>query len=259
MEKGTNYSVECALNYIKATKRQEIEQYIADCLNRDFVVSSSNELLEEKAAEFIDKLNPSEQSTIRSYTGFQFRNINAILRDNWSYEVNGQLTPKLREEYYNLAEEIRQILYKAVPISQNIKCYRGVSLSAFSSYNIFTMKDLYFLQGKYLYEPGFTSTSIDKEKSFFYTNPYTLTGKPNILIEYLIPEESDDGVLLSTSNISFSPNQSEFIINSSSLFKVLDVQIDETKVVAYLKAILVPEKIWNYQDYLQERTTIIRH
>ena len=54
-------------------------------------------------------------------------------------------------------------------------------------------------------------------------------------------------------SISYSANQAEFLIRDSSLFKVIDVKVDETKNVAFLKMLLVPERIWNLQDYENER------
>lgn len=260
MEKGTNYNVDYVLRYI-GNKKDEVESYIAECLTQEFTDDSNPELIADlklAALEFIDNLTSEEQKSLRSYTGYQFRNINAVLRGKWNYEVNGLLTPELKKEYYELADQIRLVLNKAVPIPKNFKTYRGVSLLAFNSYSIFDLEDLPYLKGKYLYEEGFTSTSIEREKSFFYTNPYTLTGKPNILIEYLIPEGSDDGILLIDDTISYSPSQKEFIINSSSLFKVLDVKVDKQNNVAYLQVILIPEKVWNLVDYTKEKVGISR-
>ena len=110
--------------------------------------------------------------------------------------------------------------------------------------------------GKYLYEEGFTSTSLIAEKSFCYTEVYTLTGKPNIQIEYLIPAGSDDGVALLDEALSYSPNQEEFLIKNSSLFKVLDVKVDSTNNVAFLQVMLIPERIWDYPDYEKEKQDI---
>lgn len=205
---------------------------------------------------YIKNLSLEEQKTIRSYTGYHFREINAVLRNTWNYDVNGKLTPELQDEYRKLSDNIRNILNKAPEISTGIKTYRGVSILAFQSYDIFSLNDLVYLQGKYLYEEGFTSTSLIAEKSFYYANPYTLTGKPNIQIEYLIPAGSDDGIALLDESISYSPNQEEFLIKSSSLFKVLEVKVDSTNNVAFLQVMLIPERVWNYPDYEKEKQDI---
>lgn len=109
-----------------------------------------------------------------------------------------------------------------------------------------------------MYEEGFTSTSLIKEKSFYQRDVYTLTGKPNILIECFIPASSDDGIPLVMDDVSYSKGKCEFVINSSSLFKVIDVSVDELHQTASMKVLLIPEKVWNYQDYIREREGLTR-
>lgn len=259
MEKGTNYNVSYLLRYIGEEKRKELDCYIKEMLLKSYQQFDSeikiSEFFNNFLNEYLSKLSYDELENLRSYTGLQFRNINAVLRNNWNYEVNGKLTPELKERSIELAKKIRYAINKAPQLNIGIKTYRGVSIASFQSYNIFTLNDLLLLEGKYLYEEGFTSTSLIKEKSFFYTDPFTLTGKPNILIEYLIPENSDDGIALLNESLSYSTNQQEFLINSSSLFKVISVRIDEKNNVAYMQVMLVPEKIWNLQDYEMERSS----
>ena len=260
MEKGTNFNVAYLLRYIGPEKVQELEIYTADMLTKNYISFASSKHVEsffnDNLENFIKKLSLEEQKTIRSYTGYHFREINAILRNNWNYDVNGKLTPEIQNEYRELSDNIRGILNKAPQISNGIKVYRGVSILAFQSYGIFSLDDLVYLQDKYLYEEGFTSTSLIAEKSFCYTEVYTLTGKPNIQIEYLIPAGSDDGVALLDEALSYSPNQEEFLIKNSSLFKVLDVKVDSTNNVAFLQVMLIPERIWNYPDYEKEKQDI---
>ena len=261
MEKGTNYNIKYLLDYIGLSKKQEIETFIKESqLNSYMKFSNEKEIddtLGSVVLEYLNKLTLEEANDLRSYTGFQFRNINAILRNNWNYEVNGRLTDELKKEYNALAENIHQVLNKTPAIPTGIKTYRGVSIQAFQSYGIFSLNDLAYLEGKYLYEEGFTSTSLIKEKCFYYTDPFTLTGKPNILIEYLIPENSDDGIALLSDNLSYSTNQTEFLLRDSSLFKVISVSIDTTNNVAFMKLMLIPERIWNYPDYEFERNEML--
>ena len=259
MEKGTNYNVTYLLRYIGIQKQEELKMYIKEMLSQNYQQFTSISQIDKTFNDFIrvylNKLSLSDIAALRGYTGLQFRNVNAVLRNNWNYEVNGRLTSKLKEESLNIAKNIRQALNKAPEISDGIKTYRGVSIASFRSYNIFSLNDLKTLEGNYLYEEGFTSTSLIKEKSFFYTDPFTLTGKPNILIEYLIPSGSDDGVIL-CGETSYSPSQSEFLINNSSLFHVTKVSVDEKNNLAYMQVLLIPEKIWNFHDYEMERTSL---
>ena len=100
------------------------------------------------------------------------------------------------------------------------------------------------MKGKYMSEEGFTSTSIVSENSYFRK---TLENRKtyNVGIKYLIPKESSDGALLVTDELSFSPNQNEYLINKGSLTKIIDVKIDTVMNQAQLIAVLLPKKIWD--------------
>ena len=64
-------------------------------------------------------------------------------------------------------------------------------------------------------------------------------------IEYLIPEEANDGIPLIDDNLSYSKVQNEYLINKSSLSKIIDVKISSDGNLAYIKAVLIPQKMWN--------------
>lgn len=258
MEKGRNYNTDYVIRYIGKSKLTEIEEYIAKMQATEFLDYNNTEFQEvifDVYTKTLSKLSPQDETNLRLYTGYNFRNINSILRGSWNYETNGALTPEIKKDSYNQAEQIRNAINKSSPLSKGIKTYRGVSIEAFYSYNIFSIKDLSYLKGNYIYEDAFTSTSVDKSCCFFYKKPFTLNHSPNILVEYLIPEDSDDGLPLLDDSLSLSKEQQEFIINSSSLFKVLDVEISKDATEAYMKVMLIPEKIWNYADYARQRVS----
>lgn len=242
---GSNYETQAVLRYIGEYKQQEIENYIVSVLNQGFISDYDIKAMLEGC---LPQLTLTETEYLRTYTGISFRAINSLLRGYWSYDLSGKLTEEKKSESYALAEEIRKIIYKTTPISQNMKVYRGVSIASFYSYNISELKDLECLKGKYLVEKGFTSTSIVKENSFFY-EPTKWGAKQNIEMECIIPQGSDDGIFLSSDFMSFSPNQTEYLIKSYSLFKVLDIKINKEENKATMKVILIPEKIWNPLDY----------
>ena len=261
VEKGSNYNVLYALSYI-GDKKMEVENYIKECLNDKFVSFQNEEEIRKVFSlgtkEFLEKLSLEERNCLLNYTGLGFRNINAVLRNTWNYQVNGALSPELKKEYTLLGDQIRKVLNKALELPMGIKTYRGVSINAFYAYNISTIQDLKYLENGYLFEDGFTSTSLIKEKCFYYKNPYTLTGKPNILIEYLIPQNSCDGIPLISEESSLAVSQDEFLINRSSLFKVTKVSVDYSNNTAFLQVLLIPEKVWNYSDYIREREAAIK-
>lgn len=260
MEKGFSSTTKYLLKYLEDEKK-DVDLYVKRNLQHSYYEFKTKEEIDEIFAytvhEFLKSISFEEEQDLKAYTGYQFRNINAILRNKWNYEANGILTEDKKEEYLLLAERIRKALMHAKTLSVSIKAYRGVSIEAFYDYQIYTLQDLTYLKDKYLFEDVFTSTSLLKEKCFYEKDVYTLNRKPNILIEYFIPSDSCDGILL-TSELSYSESQQEFLIQSSSLFQVIDVRIDEEKNTALLKVILIPEKVWNYQDYIREREDLTR-
>ena len=46
-------------------------------------------------------------------------------------------------------------------------------------------------------------------------------------------------------DLSYSKIQSEYLINKSSLSKIIDVKISTDGKLAYMKVVLIPQKMWN--------------
>ena len=67
----------------------------------------------------------------------------------------------------------------------------------------------------------------------------------NIEIEYLIPEESNDGITLINDDLSYPKVQSEYLINKSSLSQIIDVKVSPDGKLAHMKSVLIPKKMWN--------------
>ena len=70
----------------------------------------------------------------------------------------------------------------------------------------------------------------------------------------MIPCESNDGMPLIDDNLSYSKKQNEFLINKGSVSKIVDVRINSEKTKAYVKAILVPQKILD--QYMQNNINV---
>lgn len=256
MEKGTNSNTQYVLNYIGIEKIEEINAYIARLLNEDIKTFASSNEIEESFNEFLntfyERTNDEERQNIQSYTGLNFRKVNSYLRGVWDYEKNGRLTEEIKNEASELASNLRKVLLKAPVLPFNIVVYRGVGIETFYSYGITKIEDLIYLKDKFMYEDGFTSTSLLRSNSFYENKP-EWGSICNIEIECLVPSESEDGLPLIDSDMSYSENQLEFLINSSSLFKVIDVEINKEQNTARIKTILIPQKLWNPLDYEMER------
>ena len=74
----------------------------------------------------------------------------------------------------------------------------------------------------------------------------------NVKMEYMIPCEFRDGIFLDT-NMSYSPNQQEFVINSGNISKVCGVLIDKENNTATIRTALIPKEI--YDDYYRNRVS----
>lgn len=215
-----NKTVNLILKYIGIDKQTELDTFVNDVSKRNFVEFSS---LEEVSAFFIDYLagfynnnSRSDIDNIRAYTGIAFRRFNSVLRGFWNYDTNGLLTDEMKNKYLDYADNLSECIERAPTLSSNIKTYRGVSLDSFKDYGISSLEDLKNLENKYYYESGFTSTSLERDKSFF-NRELEYHDFCNIEIEYLIPEESNDGIPLINDDLSYSKVQSEYLINKGSL------------------------------------------
>ena len=228
----------------------EVENYIKEiCSQKSIEVKNQQELLnlfKISISSFLENVSQEELLELRTYTGYNFKNINAILRNNWTYEENGILNDEKRREYSILAQNISNILHKFPNVSDNFKTYRGTTIDSFSKYGITCVKDLECLKGNFLYEQGFTSTSILEDSCYF--NKVLDTGKNyNVKIEYIVPNEYDEGALLINNDMSYSINQNEYLINKGSLSKVIDVKVNEELDQAILMVVLVPRKKWDLE------------
>lgn len=142
------------------------------------------------------------------------------------------------------AENLSKITATAPELPENMTAYRGANLEAFRDYGVTDLADLQGLTGQLYYETGFTSTSLVREQSFYereFEDKYRRDC--NIEIEYLLPQGSRDGILAATEDLSYSPEQSEYIIDKSSLFKVMGVAVDGDQ--ARVQMALIPKIAWN--------------
>lgn len=246
------------LRLIGSNAINSIEEFIQKINSREFLAFVSENQLEDNFKEYMRTFNSSHSlqaiESIRYYTGYAFNDINSILRNTWSYEKNGLLTDQKRKEIMEIISAVEQVMSTLPVLEKDIKVYRGVSLNCFKDYGINSIQDLINLKGEFYFESGFTSTSLLRDKSFF-DRELDWHEKCNIEIEYLVSKECNDGLPLLSDELSYSKIQSEYLINKGSLFKIIDVSISEDQTKAYLKMILLPQKIWNL-SYNQEVSPI---
>lgn len=256
MEIGHSKMTDTVLKFIGTDTKYEMEQFINEVKNQKFMEIDSQESLQtifkDSIDEFLNSVTQDELLDLRSYTGYNFKNINAILRNNWTYEENGFLDFETKKRFFDLSNKISVILNKFPALTYNFITYRGTTLDSFSKYGITSISDLKSLEGNYMFEEGFTSTSVLEDTCYF--NKTLDTGKNyNVKIKYLITPEYDEGALLLNNDMSYSINQNEYLINKGSLSKVVDVEINEQLNQAILTVVLVPRTKWDLAKYNENK------
>ena len=246
------------LRMIGEETMDNVEKYTDTVIDRSYKTFNSIEDVKSFFDGYLDNVysnsNLDDIENIRYYTGTSFKDINAVLRDNWNYEVNGLLTDDKKNEFLNISRNLSNSMNKVSnELPSDIKVYRGVTLASFKDYGINSISDLKSMVGQYFYERGFTSTSLLRESSAFNSNSNYWKDR-NIEIEYLIPSEFSDGLPLITKDLCYTGVEHEFLINTGSLCKIVDVMVDEDK--AYLTAVFIPKKVYD-KTYSDQQSNVL--
>ena len=240
MNKGTYL----ATRIIEKSLDESIKLEIAELLKEATTYTYEKPDFSSDIMLFLPRISEEQLLTLKGYSGLNSKKINALLRDNWNYEEHGR---KREEDEQRINEDI-SIIDELIDLYPSTKkafiSYRGTTLDSFKKYGIEDIDSLIYLKGKYLYEEGYTSTSIDEKESYF--NKEILGKINNIEIKYIIPPNSKDGIPLTSDNLSYSPNQQEYLIERNSLSKVIDIKINGTTAV--ITALLIPKSIWNKNE-----------
>lgn len=241
-----NNMIKFVLRNINQDDMYEMEKLATEC-NKDSFYEFNNR--DEIISSLGVSLNEDDLLDVRLYTGTIFKDINNALRGTWNYEENGHIDRM--NEAINKGRNASKIIHNNPHLPINFKTYRGVTIDAFKQYGILKLEDLPSLVGKYIYELGFTSTSLLRDKSFFKRKNYR-GDECNIEIEYLVPDTFQDGILL-MQNGTYSEDEYEYLIDASSLSRVLDVHIDNN--YAKVTIIVFPKKMYDeyYKNYHQNK------
>ena len=240
MKKGQSIMTESILKVIKE-KQEEIDDLVSENINEEVKTIPKNKINNYFQKGFNKvKLSKTEYLILRNYTGFNFKGINSILRNKWNRKYNGLLDEEKEYRFRSNAENISDLIKKFPKNSKAFKVYRGVTIDAFKDYGIENISELVFMKDNYIFEKGFTSTSLIRESSYF---KHEIEGKLyNIELEIIVPKDSQDGMPLTGYELSFSPCQNEYVFDRESLTKIIDVKTENN--YAYLKGILIPKKIY---------------
>lgn len=235
---GVSREVKSVIRLIGEEGRNNISSFYSGCLDRKFEEYSNLDM----ALMSIDNgyvYSETAKDVFTNYSGFNYRRINAAARNTWNYDEHGHINEKPR--FDRIAYELKNAIDENQNSVGDIKVFRGVPLNYFSDYGISTLSDLDSLKGGFLLDKGFVSTSLTDD-TCYYKKENELGLNYNVKIEYLVPKEFEDGV--SISNVSYSPNQGEYLINSWNLAQVVEVSMDGNDG-AIIQAMLIPKKVYD--------------
>lgn len=243
MEKGKSRDTCLISKYLDKDTKDEIDLLVMEASLKD----NQTPDFEEDIIDFFKETTHIDIEDIRRYTGYDYKSINAVLRDNWTYEENGIKTEKKTTELRKLSERISSLIEKFSSTKSQFKTYRGTTIREFKKYGINTLEDLLSLTNQYLYDTGFTSTSLQEDTSYFKKTVHE--EYCNIEIIYIIPENSNDGIPLLNDQLSYSKNLNEYLLNRCTLSKVLGVKIEGNTAV--ITTVLIPKHIWDKKQHIE--------
>lgn len=243
MTKGESRNVNRFLRFISDEDKVNVDEFVLNGLIREYTRCSSIHEVRENFS--IPGYITYDQATdIRSFTGTNYFDINSALRGRWTYHENGNFDRK--DEFLLRATKIKSIISSNSTSYGDFISYRGVSLSYFSEYGIESLDDLTSLEGKFMFDAGFVSTTLLPEQSFFGKD-FEKGKQYNVMIEYMVPSEFTDGIYIGDNpNFSYHPHEQEYLINAGNMSKVTGVKINDDGT-ARIQAVMVPKSL--YDDY----------
>ncbi|MBQ7105305.1 MAG: hypothetical protein IJN90_05565 [Bacilli bacterium] len=240
---GESDTVRSLFRFVDAERKKDIDEYVLNGLSHNYqkFLSPEEILMTLKAPGY---LTYDEASYIREYSGYNFKHLNQALRGKWNYEDNGDISRM--DSFLNTATRIKKIIEKHATTGEDFIAYRGVNLHYFKDYGIKSIDELSQMEGKFLLDRGFVSTSL-LESNCFFKKENDLGYDFNIKIEYLISKDFKDGIYIGDNPIlTYSPKQYEYLINAHNIAKVARVKIGDDNT-AVLTAVVVPKHI--YDEY----------
>jgi len=231
---------------------EDIKAFLCTAAEGDYYQFNSADEFQNFQAEYTTELNnqldSAAQSTLKQYSGFNYKIINQVSRGYWDYETLGIKTPEKVAQTKQTIAQLSQAIQSAPAINFNFVTYRGTSLSNFRDYNVNSIADLQNLQGQFFLDEGFCSTSFMPETSFAHRDQFDDPQREtcNVAIEYLIPQNCHEGVGLLSERVSYNPEQHEYLINRDNLSYVSQVNISDDGKSAQLQMMLIPREIYDH-------------
>ena len=101
------------------------------------------------------------------------------------------------------------------------------------------------MQGQMMVERGFTSTALKKEKSFVGHEGTLWIGSNNVEMHYHLPAGYKTSIAMLNGELSYSPGQTEVLINRGMMSYVKNVEISEDGKNATMDVIVIPFELYD--------------
>ena len=227
----------------------DVKKHIDEALSSESEVYGSTEEFLAANPGYEEKIDAmlsyTEKAALRSYSGYRFAWINSVARGFWDYDKMGRKTPELEEEIKETTRDIITAIEKAPAPEKGFMTFRGTNLDGFQDYGVRDINDLAKMKGQFMLEQGFTSTALARERSFAEREVGDFwIGRSNVEMHYHIPAGASEVIALTSSDLSYSPQQTEVLIDHDTLSYISNVVFDKYGH-AVVDAILIPRSIYD--------------
>ena len=190
-------------------------------------------------------VSPEQKAALRDYSSYTFAWINTVERGFWDYEKLGKRTPERMAEIRTTASNIDQAIIMAPAPKADFETIRGTDLSGFARFGVHSIAELVQMQGQMIVEQGFTSTTLKKENSFVGHEGTLWIGANNVEIHYHLPAGYKTSIAMLNHELSYSPGQTEVLINRATMMYVSKVEIAEDGQRATMDMIVIPAELYD--------------
>lgn len=190
-------------------------------------------------------ISSKQKEALRDYSSYNFAWINTVERGFWDYEKLGKQTPEKMAEIEMTSRNIDQAISAAPAPREDIETIRGTDLSGFAQFGVHSIAELQKMQGQMMVERGFTSTALKKDNSFVGHDGTLWIGSNNVEIHYRLPAGYKTSIAMLNNELSYSPGQTEVLINRGMLSYISNVEIDESGEHAKMDVIVVPFELYD--------------
>lgn len=234
---GTSRYTRMLFRMLSPERELALDSFCSDCAKREYTKFDS---LDHAYTHIkFPRLVYKDCESLRHFSGFSYFDLNRAAKGTWNYEENG--SGERMEKYKKYAYDINSAIENNQSSIGNVRVYRGVPIKYFREYGINSIDELDTLEGQYLLNSGFASTSLVEDKCFYRSDPQNGVNY-NVMIEYLVPEEFTDGICIG--GLSHYAKEGEYLINLWNLAQVIGVR-KENDDRAIVQAMLVPKKVYD--------------